>query len=104
MQNNAIAEAQAQGRPTWPYEPLYQFLHLNLPAYRHPSGILNVEGLAGAMGIVDETIYKWLRSGNLPAKRVRQLHDVILGAINREALAEAGVQAPEIQELYDFCR
>lgn len=104
MQSNAIAEAQAQGRPTWPFEPLYQFLHRYLPGYRHPSGILDVDRLAGAMGIVDETIYKWFRSGALPGKRVRQLHDLIIEGENAELIASAGLSAPEIQSLYDFCR
>ena len=104
MQTNALAEAQAQGRPTWPFEPLYQFLHRHLPVYRHKGGILDVEGLAVDLGIVKETVYKWLRSGILPSNRCRQLHNLITGEANAAALAVAGVTAPEMQELYDFCR
>lgn len=103
MHATAISEAKAIGRPSWPFEPLYKFLHTNLPAYRHPSGILDVLMLAGAMEIVDETIYKWLRGGILPSKRVRQLHAVICAPANAAALASAGLALPEVQELYDFC-
>lgn len=104
MQTNAIAEAQAQGRPTWPFEPLYQFLHKHLPAYRHRGGILDVERLADDMGIVKETVYKWLRSGALPANRVRQLHDLMGAGDNTALLVAGGLTNPEIQDLYEFCR
>jgi hypothetical protein len=102
MTTAEITDAQLQGRPTWPYEPLYKFLHLHLPAFRHPSGILDVEAVAADLGIVSESIYKWFRSRKLPLRRAADVHRIIHGEDNAKLLAEQGVPLPDLQTLYAF--
>lgn len=90
------------GRPTWPYEPLYKFLSEVLPAWRTPSGILDAVALASEVGVSKEAVYKWFRTGNLPARRARELHDLSQRESNVLALSEEGVEPPELSAFYDF--
>lgn len=100
----AIEAARAQGRPTWPYEPLYTLLHGALPAFRLPSGILDVPTLADHLGVTSESIYRWFRSGELAAGRARELLTLIEREDNTRMLADEDRQAPTLPELYEFCK
>lgn len=90
------------GRPTWPYEPLYKFLTAALPDWRTPTGILDVVGLADEIGLSKEAIYKWFRTGNLPAKRCRELHEISQRESNLNILAAENTEPPELSAFYDF--
>lgn len=100
---SAAEAARAQGRQTWPYEPLYQLLHTSMPSFRMASGILDVPALAVRLAVTPESIYKWFRSGKLPGGRARELHALMTAANNAALLTDAGLSAPELAELYAFC-
>ena len=88
------------GRATWPFEPLYKFLHENLPAWRRADGTLDIPLMAEAIGITAEAVYKWLRKGEIPSgQRVRQLLELARREENLELLGSP----PQKDAFFDFC-
>ena len=92
----------ATGRPTWPYEPLYTFLFQALPVWRTPTGILDIVALAQEVAISKEAIYKWFRTGNLPVRRARELHELSQRESNLDALSAEGTEPPQLTAFYEF--
>lgn len=83
------------GRATWPFEPLYKFLHAALPDWHRPDGTLDIPLVADELGISAEAIYKWLRKGQLPnATRARQLFEM--------SQRQRRESAPELGSFYEF--
>lgn len=100
--NAAIEAARAQGRQTWPYEPLYQLLHTTLPAFHMTSGILDVPALATTLNCTAESIYKWFRAGKLPPVRVGAIHELMLRDDNVALLNDVGQAPPTLKQLLDL--
>lgn len=92
----------ASGRPTWPNEPLYQFCEQALPAWHTDTGILDIVRISAELGLSKEAVYKWFRTGNLPAKRARELHALSTRDSNLAALADSGTAPPELTAFYAF--
>ena len=79
----------ADRESTYTFGPLYDLLRKALPAYRTPSGRLNVPKLAkdlGADGMSREGVYKWLRANRLTPPNAKKLVDLGDGRLKIEQL------------------
>lgn len=69
--------AKKKAAPRGRFEPMSK-LHILLakafPEHRTAKyDVLDIDWLAGKLGVTDEGVYTWLRQGVLPMKRARQI-------------------------------
>lgn len=76
-----MPKTQAEKAPT-----LKDILTDGFPEYRTTSGILDVPGLAKALSLSHEAVYKWLRQHRLPPKAAKNLVSFSNGKITLEML------------------
>jgi hypothetical protein len=80
---------------------LYRTLSQTFPQFRtQQQRVLDVEGLAKAIGMTEEGLYKWLRAGRILSRRgVERIHELAHSPDNVERLQECGRTPPTKQEL-----
>jgi hypothetical protein len=89
-------------RKLWAAEPLYIFLDEALPAYRSPKLLLNIPGIARAIGNSPESVFRWFRRGYLTLRVIKKLMPLLESPENQALLEKQGKIAPTEQDLYRF--
>lgn len=74
-------------KKAWQDGELYKLLDAAFPDVRNSYGKLDVKALAAKLECTPEAAYKWLRSGKLTPKALKDIVRIADGRIAREDLA-----------------
>ena len=75
-------------KKAWQDGELYKMLDAKFPAVRNSYGKLDVKALAALLECTPEAAYKWLRSGKLTPKALKDIVRVADGRIEQKDLAK----------------